>query len=207
MHWRVACSARVRLVSCTREARRAGRVRSRWYVWDGYRVGAYPIPGAGRIALARRVLYTRATGKMHSRGAAGRRGAGGGRAALVTCTLGLLKCAWRGLVRSVGRGRGVAAVRSKKIRDQFRGKRARRHVVCVAVSLFFCFPIQMNFAENKKWPTSPRPRPRSNDRLGGYMRGGCSGIRTALLQRVERCGSACTALSVPYLAGSHRVTF
>jgi hypothetical protein len=22
----------------------------------------------------------------------------------------------------------------------------------VAVSRFFCFPIQMNFAENKKWP-------------------------------------------------------
>ena len=25
----------------------------------------------------------------------------------------------------------------------------------MAVSRFFCFPIQMNFAENEKWPTSP----------------------------------------------------
>jgi len=30
VHRRAACSARVRLVSCTREARRAGRARSRW---------------------------------------------------------------------------------------------------------------------------------------------------------------------------------
>lgn len=26
---------------------------------------------------------------------------------------------------------------------------------CVAVSRFFCFPIQMNFAEIQKWPRKP----------------------------------------------------
>ena len=31
--------------------------------------------------------------------------------------------------------------------------RAKWFCDLVAVSRFFCFPIQMNFAENKKWPT------------------------------------------------------
>ena len=35
----------------------------------------------------------------------------------------------------------------------FEKMRAKWFCGLVAVSRFFCFPIQMNFAENKKWPT------------------------------------------------------
>jgi hypothetical protein len=39
------------------------------------------------------------------------------------------------------------------------------------VSRFFKFPIQMNFAENKKWPASPFWRATYKNSLGGYVRG------------------------------------
>ena len=41
----------------------------------------------------------------------------------------------------------------------------------VVVSTFLKFPIQVNFAENKKWPTSPIWRAADQNILGGYMRG------------------------------------
>jgi hypothetical protein len=41
----------------------------------------------------------------------------------------------------------------------------------VAVSRFFCFPIQMNFAENKKWPASPPWRATHHNSAGRYMTG------------------------------------
>jgi len=44
----------------------------------------------------------------------------------------------------------------------------------VAVSRFFCFPIQMNFAENQKWPSSRRWRGRPTDGVGESMRRGQS---------------------------------
>jgi len=40
----------------------------------------------------------------------------------------------------------------------------------VVVSRFFCFPIQMNFAEIKKWPSSPVWRAPHQKSVGGYMR-------------------------------------
>ena len=42
----------------------------------------------------------------------------------------------------------------------------------VAVSRFFCFPIQMNFAECEKWPASPVWRATHKKSVGGYVRGG-----------------------------------
>jgi hypothetical protein len=39
--------------------------------------------------------------------------------------------------------------------ETFEKMRAKLFCGLVAVSRFFKFPIQMNFAENKKWPTSP----------------------------------------------------
>ena len=45
----------------------------------------------------------------------------------------------------------------------------------VAVSRFFCFPIQMNFAEREKWPASPVWRATHKKSVGGYVRGGESG--------------------------------
>jgi hypothetical protein len=50
--------------------------------------------------------------------------------------------------------------------------RAKWFCGLVAVSRFFCFPIQMNFAENKKWPTSAGWRARATDGVGGSTRGG-----------------------------------
>jgi hypothetical protein len=47
------------------------------------------------------------------------------------------------------------------------GRRFRRYSL---VSRFFKFPIQMNFAENQKWPTSPVWRGAVQNSLGGYMR-------------------------------------
>ena len=46
------------------------------------------------------------------------------------------------------------------------------YIVCMAVSRFFCFPIQMNFAENKKWPTSARWQGGVVNGVVGYMRRG-----------------------------------
>ena len=51
----------------------------------------------------------------------------------------------------------------------------------VVVSTFLKFPIQMNFAENKKWPTSARWRGRTLDVVGGYVRG-VGGSRQHLLR-------------------------
>lgn len=50
--------------------------------------------------------------------------------------------------------------------------------VLVVVSRFFCFAIQMNFAENQKWPPSRMWRGRAADGVGGLMRrGGARGLR------------------------------
>ena len=43
------------------------------------------------------------------------------------------------------------------------------------MSRFFCFPIQMNFAEREKWPASPVWRATHKKSVGGYVRGGESG--------------------------------
>jgi hypothetical protein len=43
---------------------------------------------------------------------------------------------------------------------------------CMVVSRFLCLPIRMNYAENKKWRTSPPWRGRGSKVLGGYTRGG-----------------------------------
>jgi hypothetical protein len=59
----------------------------------------------------------------------------------------------------------------------------------VLVSRSFCFPIQMNFAENRKWPSSRRWRGRPADGVGESMRRGQSKRRAApakLLQRTRR---------------------
>jgi hypothetical protein len=59
----------------------------------------------------------------------------------------------------------------------------------VVVSRFFCFLIQMNFAENREWPSSRRWRGRPTDGAGESMRRGQSKRRAApakLLQRTRR---------------------
>lgn len=40
----------------------------------------------------------------------------------------------------------------------------------MAASRFFCFPMQIDFAEKKKWPTNGRWQGGVVDRAGGYMR-------------------------------------
>ena len=64
------------------------------------------------------------------------------------------------LARGKGRGRvgGGALVRLVALgglHGRVAGLRARWCPGCMAVSRFFCFPILMNFAENKKWPRNP----------------------------------------------------
>lgn len=54
-----------------------------------------------------------------------------------------------------GKGALLRGLASGGLGGPGRGLRARWCGRCVAVSRFFCFPIQMNFAENKKWPRKP----------------------------------------------------
>lgn len=66
------------------------------------------------------------------------------------------------------------------------------------VSRFFGFPIQMNFAENQKWPTSVGWRGGPARELGGYVRaGGQSSNRPAAHNR--------NRTTVPYLEDFHWV--
>jgi len=67
-------------------------------------------------------------------------------------------------INVIGKGRSKCMQTLKKMR-------AKWFCGLVIVSRFFKFPIQMNFAENKKWPTSPVWRATHKNTLGGYMRG------------------------------------
>lgn len=60
----------------------------------------------------------------------------------------------------------------------------------VVVSRFFCFPIQMNFAEFERWPASPARRGPPQKQVGGYMRGGQSGWKTDEAERLQRATAA-----------------
>jgi len=77
--------------------------------------------------------------------------------------------------------------------------RAKWFCGLVAVSRFFKFPIQMNFAENKKWPTSPVWRATHKNTLGGYMRGEQSSPARKGRTKLRR------TLPVPDLADFHCV--
>jgi hypothetical protein len=69
----------------------------------------------------------------------------------------------------------------------------------MAVSRFFCFPIQMNFAENKKWPTSARWQGGVVDGVVGYMRRGSKPKGTPGSWVVRKFTCALTVVSgAPY---------
>ena len=79
----------------------------------------------------------------------------------------------------------------------------------VAVSRFFCFPIQMNFAEREKWPASPVWRAAHKKSVGGYVRGSKSGggwKRPKPLAQTLSGALTGAAPTVPDLADLHCVS-
>jgi hypothetical protein len=75
--------------------------------------------------------------------------------------------------------------------------RVRGVAVLVVVSRFFCFPIQMNFAENQKWPSSRVWRGRATDGVGGLMRR--AGLRRSRSTELS-CG---TSSSLYHISETH----
>lgn len=67
----------------------------------------------------------------------------------------------------------------------------------VAVSRFFCFPIQMNFAERKNGAANPAGRARRQKAPGGLMRRGLLGRRMGSKTPNRRTGSGCRLRHVP----------
>ena len=80
---------------------------------------------------------------------------------------------------------GHASDHRRTPRHRMRGGRGAR----MAVSRFFCFPIQMNFAERQKVTTSGGWRGRHHKVPAGYMNGGGPKQRTARPREQSR-GSA-----------------